>query len=115
MRLGNSKTLQKGDGVFAFAGPDFYDTKIAQGVLESDGKFHESLPFVPLLFATNNILRGYSGGPLVNNRREVVGIVTGCLRTEISPGNFVCVRNAYAVPINPIKEWLSREGIRYSE
>src|SRR3989344_2929540 len=71
VHLGDSHALELGECVYAMRGPvatwdEKIMPKIVPGVLTDKKKFNQHNPNIPFLYATNEIFRCYSGGPLAN-------------------------------------------------
>jgi len=113
--LGNFDFISVGDRVYALANP-LMPTRVAEGTIVQkdkqalDDKF---APLVPFLYTTTPITYGYSGGPLLNERGEVLGVTEGCSEKKIAPGKFECAHDGYFIPINLVKKWLDAQGIKY--
>ncbi len=82
VRLGNSDEMRVGDGVFIIGAPLGLSYSVSKGIIS--GKHHEkkiindlnSLEFFQTDAAIN---KGNSGGPMFNEKGEVVGIVSSIL------------------------------------
>ncbi|MCL1842673.1 MAG: trypsin-like peptidase domain-containing protein [Defluviitaleaceae bacterium] len=105
-RLGDSDTLRMGDSVIAIGNAMGEGQTVTRGIISAlslsieipDARNRLSLDVLQTDAAVN---RGNSGGPLVNHRGEVVGIVTAKLIGVDIEGM------GYALPINNVKPLLT--------
>ncbi len=69
--LGESQTLEEGQGVFAIGSPLGLDRTVSQGIVSSRNRLVDGQLYIQ---TTTQINPGNSGGPLFNLRGEVVGV-----------------------------------------
>jgi S1-C subfamily serine protease len=77
--FGRSEDLKQGEVVFAIGSPDFdYDNTVTMGVVSGleRRKLLQGIFLEDLIQTDAAINLGNSGGPLINSRGEVVGIIT---------------------------------------
>lgn len=97
--IGDSDELQVGESVIAIGSPYGLDQSVTQGIVSALGRRLPSEDFVPFIQTDAAVNPGNSGGPLLNDRGEVVGINSQI----ISPvRSFVGV--SFAIPINVAME-----------
>lgn len=105
--LGDSKDLAKGDRVFPYGSPFGYDFMVREGVVSKldVGPLYRGFTQPQVIFHDATINPGDSGGPLFNDRGEVVGInVMG-----VHHGTHRAVTTMYAsIPIDDVKTVLRR-------
>jgi putative serine protease PepD len=100
--LGNPRTLQVGDPIYAIGNPLGLTGSISAGIisgLNRDIPFpgEEGLVFENLIQFDAAVNQGSSGGPLLNAQGHVVGIVTA-LADPAGQGFFIGI--GFAVPID---------------
>jgi S1-C subfamily serine protease len=109
--LGDSRSLRKGDKVFPFGSPFGYDFMVREGVINKldFGINYRGFRQPQMILHDATINPGDSGGPLFNDRGEVVGInVMG-----IHPGLSRSITTIYAaIPIDDVKTVL--RGVKRS-
>ncbi len=100
--LGDSNTVAVGEPVLALGSPSGLTGTVTVGVVSSirNDYFGRDFKVIQTDAATNH---GNSGGPLVNNRGEVIGIVTYGLG-DLGPQNL-----NFAVPVNYVRELLAED------
>ena len=107
--LANSNAVELGQEVRAFGFPIAsvlgVDIKVTKGSLSGDSR-REARKVFQIDAAVNH---GNSGGPLVNETGEVIGVVNAGL-TGPSISNV-----SFAVPINYAKQLLSNEGVEFEK
>jgi serine protease Do len=100
--LGRSRELRRGDKVFPFGSPFGYDFMVREGVVNKldAGLNYRGFTQPQAILHDATINPGDSGGPLFNDRGEVVGInVMG-----VHPGTGAHVTTMYAaVPIDDVR------------
>jgi S1-C subfamily serine protease len=102
--LGNSDTVQVGDPVVAIGNPFALDRSVTAGIVSAlqrqlSNSVGTSIDHVIQTDAAIN--HGNSGGPLLNDRGQVIGINSAILTgSNIDQGN---VGVGFAVPINTVK------------
>lgn len=69
--VGESQTLEEGQGVFAIGSPLGLDRTVSQGIVSSRNRLVDGQLYIQ---TTTQINPGNSGGPLFNLRGEVVGV-----------------------------------------
>ena len=92
--LGDSNTVNVGERVIAIGNPEGLENTISDGLVSGIRDLKE----VKLIQTSVPITHGSSGGPLLNMRGEVIGVVTAGFGKE---GNI-----NFAIPINYVKEEL---------
>jgi len=109
--LGDSKDLRKGDKVFPFGSPFGYEFMVREGVINKldFGLNYRGFTQPQVILHDATINPGDSGGPLFNDRGEVVGLnVMG-----IHPGLSRSITTIYAaIPMDDIKTVL--RGVKAS-
>lgn len=102
---GNSKVLKSGDKVYAVGNASNYGIGIFEGII--------SLPLITVNLdgLTRNVIQcdltiaaGNSGGALLNDKGELLGITT--FRTKDTSGN-VIYGIVYCIPINIVLEYIN--------
>jgi serine protease Do len=77
LELGDSDALRVGDPVIAIGNPLEYERSVTAGIVSALGrKVYEAEPFENFIQTDAAINRGNSGGPLLNQRGEVIGVNT---------------------------------------
>lgn len=74
LKLGDSKSLQRGEWVVAIGSPFNFDQSVTAGIVSAKGRGTNQQQYVPFIQTDVAINRGNSGGPLINLDGEVVGI-----------------------------------------
>lgn len=97
--LGDSDELRSGDAVFAIGNPHGLDRTVSEGIISTRRNW--SAYGLLYLQTTAAVNPGNSGGPLFNDRGEVVG-VTNMIRLNSEGLNF-------AIPINHVKDLFLRQ------
>src|SRR5262245_6803841 len=101
IRLGDSDALRVGDPVIAIGNPLEYERSVTAGIVSALGrKVYEAEPFESFIQTDAAINRGNSGGPLLNQRGEVIGVNT-VIRSD---GRGI----SFAVPSNVVKRVVSQ-------
>ena len=96
VHLGDSDALRVGDPVIAIGNPLEYERSVTAGIVSALGrKVYEAEPFENFIQTDAAINRGNSGGPLLNQRGEVIGVNT-VIRSD---GRGI----SFAVPSNVVK------------
>ena len=101
VRLGNSNKVKVGETVYAIGYPQAYalgsmDSTLTQGIVSKKAYTIEGNTYIQ---TTADITNGNSGGVLVNNRGEVIGITSGQITINGVATNYMNL----AIPINKIK------------
>ncbi|HKQ77398.1 MAG TPA: trypsin-like peptidase domain-containing protein [Blastocatellia bacterium] len=101
IHLGDSDALRVGDPVIAIGNPLEYERSVTAGIVSALGrKVYEAEPFENFIQTDAAINRGNSGGPLLNQRGEVIGVNT-VIRSD---GRGI----SFAVPSNVVKRVISQ-------
>ena len=80
-RLGNSDTVAVGDNVFAIGYPQAFSLGASSSTFTSGMvSMYRSIDGYSYIQATVDITNGNSGGPLINNKAEVIGITSGGIK-----------------------------------
>lgn len=99
--LGNSDKLQVGEPVYAVGNPKGYlEGTFTEGIVSGVREFQIGVRRIQI---SAPISEGNSGGPVLNNKGEVIGVAVSGL-TEGQNLNF-------AIPSNYLKELLSKAGV----
>jgi S1-C subfamily serine protease len=104
LRLADSDEVEVGDQVVAIGNPFGLDRTATAGIVSALQRFITS----PNQFTIDHVIqtdapinKGNSGGPLLNDRAEVIGVNTQIETGNISTGN---VGIGFAVPSNTVKD-----------
>jgi serine protease Do len=101
LALGDSDEVRVGDAVIAIGNPLDYEHSVTAGIVSAKGrKVYNNEPFEDFLQTDAAINRGNSGGPLLNQTGEVIGVNT-VIRVDGSGISF-------AVPSNVVKRVISQ-------
>jgi len=101
IHLGDSDALRVGDPVIAIGNPLEYERSVTAGIVSALGrKVYEAEPFENFIQTDAAINRGNSGGPLLNQSGEVIGVNT-VIRSD---GRGI----SFAVPSNVVKRVVSQ-------
>jgi serine protease Do len=99
--MGNSDEIRVGDPVVAIGNPVEYERTVTTGIVSAKGrKVYNKDPFEDFLQTDAAINRGNSGGPLLNQFGEVIGVNT-VIRVDASGISF-------AVPSNVVSRVISQ-------
>ena len=101
--LGDSSTLQVGDGVVAIGNPFGLDRSATNGIVSAIGRQIVSPNGFPINDAIQTnaaINHGNSGGPLLNTQGQVIGITSQIAQSGVNAN----VGVGFAVPINTVKQ-----------
>lgn len=74
VRIGNPRDLKVGNWVLAIGSPFGFENTVTAGVVSAKGRSLPDDSFVPFIQTDVAVNPGNSGGPLFNDRGEVVGI-----------------------------------------
>jgi serine protease Do len=99
--LGNSETLEIGEGVLAIGNPFGLEHTVTSGIVSAKGRRIGAGPYDNFIQTDASINPGNSGGPLINRRGEVVGVNTAIFSR--GGGN---IGIGFAIPVNLVKELL---------
>lgn len=94
--LGDSDTLENGQGIIALGHPRGLEHSVVAGVVSGRPKI-EGRSMIQLAIP---IEQGNSGGPVLDRQGRVVGVVT--LKSQVTPNL------GFAVPVNALKKLLAR-------
>ncbi len=101
LALGDSDELRVGDAVIAIGNPLDYEHSVTAGIISAKGrKVYNNEPFEDYIQTDAAINRGNSGGPLLNQQGEVIGVNT-VIRVDGSGISF-------AVPSNVVKRVIAQ-------
>jgi serine protease Do len=101
LALGDSDDLRVGDAVIAIGNPLDYEHSVTAGIISAKGrKVYNNEPFEDFIQTDAAINRGNSGGPLLNQQGEVIGVNT-VIRVDGSGISF-------AVPSNVVKRVIAQ-------
>ena len=108
--LGDSNTVKDGEAIYVVGNPQGLECSGSTGIISAIREYGDRLP-LKLLQMTAPISQGSSGGPVLNDRGEVIGISTltaSVLRPDLSiPQNL-----NFAVAVNHLKPLIPRVGTR---
>ncbi len=99
--------LKYGDSVFAIGPPSESVSKVISGHVVATNITTEITGIINLIYTTTPIKIGNSGGMLINNNGDVVGMTIGCEGLYAGGVGFVCVKNGYFLPISLIMQWVN--------
>ncbi len=101
LNLGDSDEVRVGDPVIAIGNPLDYEHSVTAGIISAKGrKVYNNEPFEDFIQTDAAINRGNSGGPLLNQQGEVIGVNT-VIRVDGSGISF-------AVPSNVVKRVIAQ-------
>lgn len=101
LSFGDSDVLRVGDPVIAIGNPVEYERTVTAGIVSAKGrKVYGKDPFEDFIQTDAAINRGNSGGPLLNQSGEVIGVNT-VIRTDASGISF-------AVPSNVVNRVITQ-------
>ncbi len=98
--IGNAKKARAGDSVVAIGCPRGLDHTVTSGIVSSREREIDGKRYIQTDAALNE---GNSGGPLLNDKAEVIGINTMILKDANQLG--------FAVPINDAYELLNKNNV----
>ncbi len=104
-KLGNSDTVEIGEATVVVGNPLGLEGSVTAGILSGRGRMilgQNGRPIRNVLQTDAAVNPGNSGGPLLNDRGEVLGVVTA-METPFQGNGF-----GLAVPVNTLKEVLPR-------
>ena len=97
LALGDSEQLEQGDEVVAMGNPDGLDFSVVSGVISEPKRAIEGREMIQIAVP---IERGNSGGPLLNHKGEVLGLLTlKSQRTE---------NLGFAMPVSALKTLIEK-------
>ncbi len=98
LKLGDSSELEQGERLVAMGNPEGLEFSVVEGVLSAVREI--DIEGVPMLQVALPIERGNSGGPVLNEAGEVVGVLTlKSLRTE---------NLGFAMPVNGLRSLIEQ-------
>ncbi len=98
LKLGDSAELEQGERLVAMGNPEGLEFSVVEGVLSAVREI--DIEGVPMLQVALPIERGNSGGPVLNETGEVVGVLTlKSLRTD---------NLGFAMPVNGLKALIEK-------
>jgi serine protease Do len=104
--LGDSDQVRAGDMSFAIGSPFGFSRTVTQGIVSLKNREREGKVY---LQTTAPVNPGNSGGPLFNDRGEVVGVVTWKIA-------IVGEGLGFAIPVNAVKDFLrNRDAFAYDK
>ncbi len=120
LKLGNSDQVQVGDAIWVIGYPaagdsEALDEKSALEPTTNDGKISarkNSADGAPILQTNTSTTHGNSGGPAINDKGEVIGMLT--FRGNTVNGQEVQGFN-FLVPVNTATEFVRQAGTEYKE
>ncbi len=92
LEFGNSNTLKQGETVYAIGSPQGFDNTMSQGIVSNPRRYLEK-KYIQISVPIDH---GSSGGALINQYGEVVGVTTGGYEDTIADLNL-------AMPINYVR------------
>ena len=95
MQIGDSDKLRVGEWVLAIGSPYQLDQTVTAGIVSAIGRRLPSEVYVPFIQTDAAVNPGNSGGPLINQRGDVIGINSQILSRT---GAFAGI--SFAIPIN---------------
>lgn len=95
LRLGNADTLKVGEPVLAIGSPFGFDYSASAGIVSAKSRSMSRETAVPFIQSDVALNPGNSGGPLFNQRGEVVGI-----NSRIFSGTGGYMGLSFSIPIN---------------
>lgn len=104
IKIGNSSILNSGDDIFAIGNLSNNGLSISQGII--------SIPSINVNYNnfTRNVIQcdltisdGNSGGALINQRKQLIGITTFRLKDQ---SNNIIYGISYCIPINMVMEYI---------
>lgn len=104
IKIGNSSILNSGDDIFAIGNLSNNGLSISQGII--------SIPSINVNYNnfTRNVIQcdltisdGNSGGALINQRKQLIGITTFRLKDQ---SNNIIYGISYCIPINTVMEYI---------
>jgi serine protease Do len=97
VKLGDSDTLRRGDGVIAIGNPLGFQSTVTTGIISALNRDESLTPFDDFIQTDAAINQGNSGGPLFNRKGEVIGINAAIQTADATGGN---IGIGFAIPIN---------------
>ncbi len=110
--LGKSGALRKGDPALAIGSPGRRWGVVSVGRVRvpniGERIDHGNWGFDNALEIGMEVETGHSGGPVVNARGELIGMIAVREMGDTSKVPYISPRIAYAVPVDDIRRWLGR-------
>ena len=103
--IGNSDTVDDTEEIYAIGSPTGEDNTITKGIVSKKAAKIEGMGDIPFIKIDAVINPGSSGGPLLNDKGEVIGINTAIDQETTDYG--------YALPINVSIKLLDKNKISY--
>lgn len=100
MRFGDSDAVQVADRVLAIGNPLGLGGSVTQGIVSALNRDISDTPFDDYIQTDAAINHGNSGGPLFNERGEVIGMNTAILPPNATSGS---IGLGFAIPSNDVK------------
>ena len=100
MRLADPRNSLLGSDVYAIGAPEGYAYSVTKGILSSRERDFYGFPYLQSDVAING---GSSGGPLLNERGEAIGVNT--LSADWAQGL------SFAIPMYQVVDFLERSGV----
>lgn len=98
LNLGDSEQLEQGERLVAMGNPEGLEFSVVEGVVSAIRELE--IEGVPMIQVALPIERGNSGGPVLNSKGEVVGVLTlKSLRTD---------NLGFAMPIHQLKKLIAK-------
>ena len=108
LRLGNADTLKVGEPVLAIGSPFGFDYSASAGIVSAKSRSMSRETAVPFIQSDVALNPGNSGGPLFNQRGEVVGV-----NSRIFSGTGGYMGLSFSIPIDvamQVADQLKRDG-----
>ena len=100
VRFGDSDTVRVADHVLAIGNPLGLGGTVTQGIVSALNRDIRDTPFDDYIQTDASINHGNSGGPLFNERGEVIGMNTAIFSPEATSGS---IGLGFAIPANDVK------------
>lgn len=104
LTIGDINLVHLGDDVYAIGAPEGLPYSLTKGVVSSKSRMIENQSYIQTDVAINN---GNSGGPLLNDVGEVIGVNTMKLSTAEGVG--------FSIPINTVLDYIDRNVINETD
>lgn len=111
LKIGDSSKLRRGDAVIAIGNPLGWSSSVSTGIISALDRSIGSGTTDNFIQTDAAINQGNSGGPLFNEKGEVVGINAAILTTSNDGGN---VGIGFAIPVNDAK-FVVMQLLKYGE
>ena len=110
LAFADSRTVRKGDPVLALGSPRRVWGVVSVGRVRvpniGERLDYGDWGFDNAIEAAMEVESGHSGGPVVNAKGELIGMVAGYELGDTTKPQYRSPRIAYGVPANDIKKWL---------